>query len=622
MASGTFDKNNNTESRFQTTTTHPSPNDDDTEMAGKSRGKNEAEEAEFNVKWQIPVTYDATSAKRTLIQLMFNLLVTHPGKVTIIDNKKREWNYIESEGFERFEKECENMSINVHPIKNKQQKVIRWIAITTIVSSSTIQDWKDNEIFYMFMQEAEAYLFPHHFPCDQWEVTSIGFIKDIHAVHYPKDLLHKQINNMIEPRDTPTPQFQLVPQRITTKDKKASTKAYTVQCLKTDAHALTYLLTHGAFRSPPNQIFVPFKYKSTKPEIFMSCIRQQNEVYYKTWIIKVEGLTPEAMEFIKHDILQIMGVMHIVPSKRLADIGEWKILTDQSKCAYIHRQLTDIWPTIISKIPPNVLERSPNSFSTPAISSKRAREYQENESDDDSYGSLLTTGTDVSTMTNDDASLNELPEAYQYPTYASAAASKNTAGTETPISSPTNSTNPDWYKEKLELESQIKAQAKLIEMIQSDLQEKVSRSKDLEDKLEQAIELAHTRDQRHAEMLSKFAELMGEKKGHKQAHQSSHLHDNQMTPSPSTPDRHHHVEDAPPPKKANTNASPHRHLYTLFRPPTTKNSQPRQKQSGRALSSKEPSSKDSSLSILNQPMETDDDPRQPTPGGQSGNQQK
>ena len=96
---------------------------------------------------------------------------------------------------------------------------------------------------------------------------------------------------MLQKQKKNSPEFQLIPQRISTNDKKASTKAFTIQCVKNDATKLIHLLTHGPFRSEMNQIFVPFKYKNKKPELFLHCIRQQNEVYHKPWIIKLEGIT-------------------------------------------------------------------------------------------------------------------------------------------------------------------------------------------------------------------------------------------------------------------------------------------------------------------------------------------
>jgi hypothetical protein len=536
----------------------------------------------------------------------------------MIDNRQQEWVYQQMDDETKFRLRCEKISVQVDPIKTKQQSILRWVSVTRIRSSTTIQDWKNNDSFYSAVSSAMTYIFPHPFAHDEWDTTSIGFIKNVHSVHYPREVLHNQIYSMLQ-QQTPTPPvFQLITQRITTKDKKATTKAYTVQCLKQDATQLIHLLTHGPFRTEANQNFVPFKYKSKKPDIFTKCIRQQNEIYHKTWIIKMEGISHDVMDHLRTDIAQIMGVFHIVPTKRIHEIGEWKILADHTKCAYIHRHMTEQWKKLMKKVPQEVLDAAPDHFSVPTISSKRAREHQDSDSDDDSYGSLLTTGTtgtEASIFTADDPSLNDLPTEYKLPSYASATANSYKSGQETAFSSPTNSTYTDWQKEKHELEAQLRSQAAQIEKIQADLQSKISRSKDLEDQLAQALDLAHERDKRHQEMLDKFEQLMNIRT--KPADTDNQLQLMLYTPTntqPSTPDRDNpKVDSPPPPKKANTNASPHRHIYSLFRQPPGKSMTPRQPHQTRQASTKK-----TMPHISTQPMETDEIPRQLYPGAKPG----
>lgn len=591
--------------------------DDATATAGSNRERNDAVEQEINVKWQMPGVKDASSTKKLLQQLLAYLMIYHPGEVTIIDHKQREWIFQESDDEERFMHECEQIAIPIHPIKNKQNQIIRWVAVTRVQSFTGIHDWKDNDQFYSAVTAADTYMFPHPFPYETWDTTTIGFLKEIHTMHVPKEFIHTQLYDMITKQNKNPPLFQLIPQRITTQDKKATTKAYTVQCAREDASRMLHLLTHGPFREATHQIFVPFKYKTRQPDLFTRCIRQQNDMYRKTWIIKLEGITQEIMDKIRPDITSIMGVLHLVPTKKLYETGEWKILVDQTKCAYVHRQLSDNWRKIINRVSPTLLEAAPSAFSSPNISSKRARDYQDNESDNDSYGSLLTTATDVSNMTNEDPFLNDLPNEYKYPSYASATVNSTKSGTETQFSSPTTSAYTDWQREKQALEDQIKTQAAQIERIQADLEAKINRSQDLEEKLAQALELAHSRDARHEEMLIKFELLMKVHSANSTPQtQEADADDHDMAGSqPTTPDRA--LPFPPPPsKKRNSNSSPHRNIYNIFRPQPVK-------QIGSRLASKgHPSSKNPTSSLPTQPMDTDDEGRQPTPGAKPGHHEE
>lgn len=318
----------------------------------------------------------------------------------------------------------------------------------------------------------------------------------------------------------------------------------------------------------------------------------------------------EAMNEIHSELTKINGVYHVVPSKRVNTIGEWKILVDQTKSSYIHRTMTKEWSKIVATIPEEILKNSPIQFPAPSISSKKIREYQESESDEDSYGSLLSAGTETSQMTSDETTLNELPEEYQFPSYAAAAMASNTSTDSTYLSSPTVSINHEWQKEKQDLEAQIQYQALQIEKIQADLQSRMIRSHELEEKLAQALDLAHSRDARHEEMMAKFEELM--------QRETQRPYD-QVEALPSTPERLAHGYNQPPTKKANTNTSPHRNIYSLFRQSQGK------AQAGRVSYPNRPGT-DKRIeadirpthSSKHQMMEIDEDYPKPAPGGKSG----
>lgn len=606
MASELLKSYNNQANKSQASAVLEHLMDDITEQAGSNRKKIEAEEREMLVKWQLPGTNDSTTTKRQLTNLLANLMIAFPNNVTVIDKKQREWNYQETTNEVAFIKECESLATQLYPTKNKQNQTIRWIAITRIRTITTIQEWKNNDQFYTNAIEAKVYVFPHPFEEEEWDIVNIGFMKNIHAVHFPRDLLHAHITQLMKTQSPTPPPFQIIPQRITTTDKKATTKAYTIQCPAASTKQLTHLLTHGQFRNEQNMMFVPFRYKKGNPELFLQCVRQQNEIYHKTWIIKVAGLTFEAMDVIHTELEKLSGVFHVVPSKRLEAIGEWKLLVDQTKCAFIHRILTKEWSNLMSKIPQAILNDAPEHFPVPAISSKKIWDYQDSDSDADSYGSLLSIGTEVSQMTADDATLNELPPSYQFPTYAAAASTSNVSTASTQFSSPTTSTSTGWQKEKQEMQAQLQRQAAQIEKIQADLQARISRSQDLEEQLAQALDLAHSRDARHEEMMEKFELLLNQK---------STLIDPDKDSLPTTPDRDPNRRKSPPSKKANTNMSPHRNIYSLFRPqPGKANSISRQMQP----TNNHPTNNRAIMSHTYHSMDIDDEHPIPPPGAKSG----
>ena len=119
-------------------------------------------------------------------------------------------------------------------------------------------------------------------------------------------------------------------------------------------------------------------------------------------------------------------------------------------------------------------------------------------------------------LTNDDSmSLNNLPIDFQQGTYAEVVSGTSITVEETQISSPSASAYAEWITEKQALMNQLNNQAHLIEnqaqqleKIQADLQSKISRSKDLEDQLAQALETAQLRELKFDEMMEKFEIMM------------------------------------------------------------------------------------------------------------------
>ena len=615
MASTTFPTNNDDDSDPFVIRRTWSSEDDNTATAGSNRSPNKPEQHEILVKWQMPGNLVLVDAKKQLVALIKELLLCFPDEVTWIDHNSREWVFTEGNDEEKLATDMDKeAATKVHPVRDRNQKLIKWIAITKFMTSRDLPEWKNNDHFYSLVQETKTYMFPHPFSYDVWDISSIGFIKDIHVAHYSRDYLHDKITQIIKKQEKVHPTFQLIPQRITNKDKTATTRAYTVQCAKAEARQLIHLLTHGDFRSNP--LFIPFKYKTAQPDVFTKCIRKQNEVYHKTWVIKLVGISSSSMEYIRNNIMTMPGVFHVVPTRRLPETGEWKVLVDHTKCSYVHRQLTTSWRTIVAKIPEDVLTQEPPTFSTPGISSQKVRNYQDESSDADSYGSILTTGTETSIGLSgyeEQESMNEPPPQYMYPSYAAAAA-KSAASQDSPqMSSPTASSYTNWQREKSELEDMIQQQALKIDRIQADLNARVSRTRDLEEQLAQAIELAHSRDARHEEMLQRFEQLMAH---HNMPNTGPGPNAPPLPPPPPsappesithgkvTPPMRPMTTQSPPPKKSNQSHTPPKTMYPVFR--QYDNNPPRFKRP---------------QTLLTQPMDTEDGITNPKPGVQTGTQE-
>ena len=198
MASQTFTNDNDEESDPFVIRRTWSSEEEDTMMAGKNRDKNKQELKEILVKWQIPGNLALPDAKKNLHSILVELMMCYPGEVIFVDHKHSEWSHDNQSTEEAFSKECNEMSLQLHPIRNKDQQVIKWVAITKIQTNRPMSDWRENDLFYSQMIEQKIYMFPHPFRYDEWDISSIGFIKNIHVTHHTQEHLHDTILHIIK----------------------------------------------------------------------------------------------------------------------------------------------------------------------------------------------------------------------------------------------------------------------------------------------------------------------------------------------------------------------------------------------------------------------------------------
>ena len=106
----------------------------------------------------MPGNTDLAAAKRQLIQLLATLMMSYPERITIINQKQQEWFYRESVTEDQFTKTVKPMAVQLHAVKNKKQQFICWVLIIKIRTSTTLQEWKNDNEFYSQAREAKSSL--------------------------------------------------------------------------------------------------------------------------------------------------------------------------------------------------------------------------------------------------------------------------------------------------------------------------------------------------------------------------------------------------------------------------------------------------------------------------------
>ena len=202
MATKPFKDNNDDDSDPFVIRRTWSSEDENTAVAGSNRSENGKEEREILVKWQMPGNLTPSDAKKQIAAILTELLLCFPGEVVLIDHNSREWVFMATDDEEKFTTDMEKeVATKLYPIRDKNQRIIKWVVITKFLSAKEIHEWKDHEHFYTTVQEAKTYMIPHPFKYTEWDISSIGFIQEIHVAHYTQAHLHDMIKQTIEKQE-------------------------------------------------------------------------------------------------------------------------------------------------------------------------------------------------------------------------------------------------------------------------------------------------------------------------------------------------------------------------------------------------------------------------------------
>ena len=110
--------------------------------------------------------------------------------------------------------------------------------------------------------------------------------------------------------------------------------------------------------------FIPYAYKNQKPEAFLRAMQLHNKNLSETWVVKIQGITEEAINNCTSHLLDHEGINTITPTKKnleiylftdrkpitptakLTDKGEWKILINK-KALPVYQDILDIVQNVL-----------------------------------------------------------------------------------------------------------------------------------------------------------------------------------------------------------------------------------------------------------------------------------
>ena len=170
------------------------------------------------------------------------------------------------------------------------------------------------------LQEKNCYLQNHTWTRKQWDIVSAGFISGASPKHQAKDT----ICNKLDLLKTPDVKYQLHATKIKANDG-TSTLAYEVQCNRS---GLNEVINHVAEACKHNdQTFIKYQWKYTHPTVFSNGVKKQNAFTNDIHTIPIYGITPDAMSYMFHPLINRCDILDVGMSPKTPTMGRWNVYT-------------------------------------------------------------------------------------------------------------------------------------------------------------------------------------------------------------------------------------------------------------------------------------------------------
>ena len=364
---------------------HSTDDDDNTVKSSGSSDKIDKGMMEYLIKWRVPEddrVPDHNSAKDKICEVLSMLLECNSFKLIFIDSRGEE--FVELN-------EIQKTTIKIHKSNNKANKKNNFIAVTRFRSDHRWSDIKAKSNLRSMLTGNKIYAGIHLFNAKEWDIISIGCILHHHVSHCPVTWVKEKIISLMKEQDNQLP-FILQTSSVRTDDKTVATKAFDFTCQRKDAKKWREILTTGEFRKETNRFFLPYEYKRTKQEAFKKMLRGQNRMLAETYVIKVQGIKKDKKDIIaKHMRKEFNNhYLDMVPTKNNASSGEWRILVKEDMFYAMDSHLRLVWEELTVECDASNLSEE-NAFPPPEITSNPG--VREDDRQESSYGSILTTGT-------------------------------------------------------------------------------------------------------------------------------------------------------------------------------------------------------------------------------------
>jgi hypothetical protein len=210
---------------------------------------------------------------------------------------------------------------------------VRHVIVMAFKTTKTLHDIRNTEIFMSHLKSMNAYVTEHFFPIDEWDISSLGWFRNLHPSLMNYDLIKEYFSTEIKkycPAKTKVPTYQLsntTPKYWEPGQDEMKTKAIQISCSRKSSKALHSILQTALKDNP---IYIPWGDRRDDLASYKNKLRAQHKYLANTWTIPVRGINRQEMWYLQEEFKKTTLIQDVHPHRDTDSLGRWNLLVTKS----------------------------------------------------------------------------------------------------------------------------------------------------------------------------------------------------------------------------------------------------------------------------------------------------
>jgi hypothetical protein len=205
----------------------------------------------------------------------------------------------------------------------------RHVIVMPLCTAKSFNKIKNTTLVTTKLKQFNAYIAEHKFGITEWDITSLGWLRNLHPSLMSYNLVKNYIMDKVKancPKKTRIPPYQFLNTSLWFKEPGSlNMRAKAMQISTTCQHsrALHKILITALAKNP---IYIPWSMKQENTTNFKNNIRAQHKYLSTTWTIPLGGINRNKMGYLHNYFLKTGLVTAVHPHEDTNLQGCWNLL--------------------------------------------------------------------------------------------------------------------------------------------------------------------------------------------------------------------------------------------------------------------------------------------------------